>query len=228
MFMDAPGPERRQRAQSGTAIRPLLITRKLSVARSSVGRPSTRKRAPSSETHVTVPRSPSGHSMMSSGASLGMDEVICLTPPFRVPPIKNAGLVTAGIDTCHVHQSPDLRGGLAMSATSRKYAAGFSSHNCLIACRPCFSRRQTSRRYMRPSERRAAATGTTTSTLHKTTTRIAQDRPLGWCRDGAILCRSAGWNVPPDPGLARYHQCSLNLHDGLHRSRYDQDPLAQR
>ena len=62
--------------QSGTSNRPLLTTRKLSVAHSSVSRPSTRKRSPSSEIHMTVPRSLSGHSTKSPGASLGIDQVI--------------------------------------------------------------------------------------------------------------------------------------------------------
>jgi len=63
----------------GTSNRPLLTIRKLSVARSSDGKPSTRKRVPSSETHATVARSPSGHSIVSPGSKLGIDRVPCPT-----------------------------------------------------------------------------------------------------------------------------------------------------
>ena len=60
-------------------------------------------------------------------------------------------------------------------------------------------------------------TGATTPTFDKTAAWIAQHGPRGWCRDGIIPCGSAVWNVPPDPGLARYHQCLIDLHDGLRR-----------
>src|SRR5262245_23277638 len=61
--------------QSGTSTG-LLTTVKVSVARNSVGRPWTRNLLPSFETQTTFARSPSGHSMVSPGSSLGIGRVM--------------------------------------------------------------------------------------------------------------------------------------------------------